>query len=258
MKRIIIYAAFFSCAVMGCSKKEKLSLAGVYKLQKQTISGDGKDSTYERTQMKIYTDHYFMYAGMTPDSSIGFGVGPYDLDTGNRVIEHRVYSSSTLDSPRTFKLKITPKDSGYFQTIPAMAAIKGVKYDLNEQYIKLPAGDSSALDGLWKMDKGYNVKGKDTIKQSATEYKIFWKGYFMYMQHYMDSKLPADAKNAFGYGSFSFSNNKVSGEVQMSNDAAKVNQKFSIDLKLSGNEFTQVMSDPKTNTRIVEIWKKVK
>jgi len=89
MKRIIIYAALLSCAILGCKKTGKLSQAGVYKLAKQTVSGGGKDSTYERTQIKIYTDDHFMYAGMTPDSSIGFGVGTYTLDTGNRIIEHR-------------------------------------------------------------------------------------------------------------------------------------------------------------------------
>ena len=169
-----------------------------------------------------------------------------------------MYAANLKWSCCTFKLKITPKDSGYFQTIPAMAAIKGVKYDLNEQYIKLPAGDSSALDGLWKIYSGYNVKGTDTLKQEATEYKIFWKGYFMYMQHCMGGKTPADAKNAFGYGSFSFAKDTLSGEIKMSNNPALVGQKFAVSLKLNGIEFTQIMTDPKTKVQMVEIWKRVR
>jgi len=174
MKRIIICAALLSCVLQGCKHKQKFSQAGIYKLAKQTVSGGGKDSTYARTQIKIYTDHNFMYAGMTPDSSIGFGAGTYTLDTGNRIVEHRIYTSSTLDTGRTFNLKIMPTDSGYLQTIPSMATIKGVRYDLNEQYTRLPLGDSSVLDGLWKLDKNYSLKGKDTISQQSTGF--FGKG----------------------------------------------------------------------------------
>jgi len=58
MKRIIIYAALLSCALIGCKKGQKFSQAGIYKLVKQTVSGGGTDSTYKRTQIKIYTVHW--------------------------------------------------------------------------------------------------------------------------------------------------------------------------------------------------------
>jgi hypothetical protein len=259
MKRILIYTALISCVLLGCKKKEKLSQAGVYKLEKQTVSGGGKDSTYERTQNKIYTDHHFMYAGMTPDSSIGFGVGNYSLDTGNTVVEHRFYTSSTLDSERTFRLRITPKEGGYSQTIPSMAVIKGVKYDLNEDYSKLSKGDSSVLDGLWKMDKAYTVKGKDTTKQEITKYEMFWTGYFMFIHRYSIDQKANTFNYGYGFGSCSFKDNVLTEEFQTSNNTAMPGKKVMINVTLNGSDLlTQVTTDPKDNSQTVEIYRKIK
>jgi hypothetical protein len=259
MKRILIYAALLSCVLQGCKHKQKFSQAGVYKLAKQTVSGGGKDSTYARTQIKIYTDHYFMYAGMTPDSSIGFGAGNYRPDTGNSVIETRIYTSSTLDTSRTFNLKITPTDSGYLQTIPAMASIKGVRYDLNEAYTRLPPGDSSILDGLWKLDKIYSVKGKDTINEHATQFKIFWKGSFMFITRYPADKPATTFNYGYGSGSFNFKDNQLNEEVQMSSDAPMLNRKWTFGITMKGNdELTQISTDPKTKMQYTEIYKRFK
>ena len=120
--------------------------------------------------MKIYTDKYFMYAGMAPDSSVGFGVGSYHLDTGNKIIESNIYSSGALDSSRTFNLLITRKDSGYTQVIPGLAVVKGVKWDLTENYTRVPGSDTSVMDGLWKLDKVFWVKAR--IPQKAIKSSI--------------------------------------------------------------------------------------
>jgi hypothetical protein len=258
MKRILFYAALLSCSFLGCKKAEKASQEGVYQLEKQVISGGGKDSAYERTQIKIYIPHHFMYAGMTPDSAIGYGVGTYTLDTGNRIIEHRFYTSSTLDTGRTFKMKITPKDNGYKQIIPAMAIIKGVKYDLKEDYTKLPGGDSSKLDGLWKMNKAYLVKGKDTVNLRSTQYKIFWRGYFIFLHRYPLDKEETKFKYGFGYGPFTFKNNMLSEQEQITNFADLLNQKFNVKIAFKdNNEYTQIITDPKTNQQSVEIYSRV-
>jgi hypothetical protein len=107
MKKILIYAALLSCLILGCKKKEKSSepsQAGVYELEKQVLSRGGKDSTIKRTQIKIYTDRHYMYASIVPDSSVGFGVGTYTLDSANKITERSIYSSRALDSSITSKL----------------------------------------------------------------------------------------------------------------------------------------------------------
>src|SRR5579863_4719385 len=112
MKKILLYAALLGCIICGCKSSKKTSQAGVYKMEKQMVSGGGKDTVYARTQIKIFTDDHFAYAGMAPDSSVGFGVGTYKADTGNRIVENNIYSSASLDSPKSFNILIKSADSG--------------------------------------------------------------------------------------------------------------------------------------------------
>ncbi|MGZ3810858.1 MAG: hypothetical protein ACXVB0_03470 [Mucilaginibacter sp.] len=260
MKKILIYAVLLSCVIYGCKKTVKINQAGVYKLEKQMASGGGKDTTYARTQIKIYTDQHFMYAGMAPDSSVGFGVGAYSLDTGNRIIERNIYSSQYLDSSKSFNVLVSARtDKGYTQVIPDLAVVKGVKYKLIEDYTKLPTSDTSFLDGVWKLDKTFWVKGKDTLKQNETQFKIFWGGHFMFIHRYPLDKAATKFKNGFGYGDFSFKNGTLSEEDQMSSHSVLLHRKFAIQITFNGNdEYSQVINDPKTNEQTTEIYRRIK
>ena len=259
MKKILILATLISCIIFGCKKKEKVSQAGIYRMEKQMASGKGRDTVFKRTQIKIYTDKYFMYAGMAPDSSVGFGTGSYSLDTGNRIIERNIYSSGVLDSSRSFNLLITRKDSGYTQVIPGLAIVRGVKWDLTENYSRIAGTDTSVLDGLWKLDKSYWVKGKDTTKGNQTQFKIFWGGHFMFVHRY---PLPNGAsqtfKNGFGYGTFSFKRDTLTEEEEWSSHTALVGRKFSIKITMKGrDEYSQVIDDPKAGEQTTEIYRRV-
>jgi hypothetical protein len=259
MKRILLCAALLSCLLVGCKKNKGLSMTGVYKLEKQWISGGGNDSVYKKTQIKIYTAHQFIYAGMTADSAVSFGVGNYKPDTGNRVIENEFYSSYRLDTSRVFKVDITKTDTGFTQKIPAIATIKGVKYDLMENYSKSPSGDTTKLDGLWKMSKSFMVNGKDTIKKEVTQYKIFQGGNFLFAGRYLVDKSANKFKNNFGYGSFSLNGSNLVEENTIASDVSALKHKFSIKIAFSSdNEYTQVISDAKSNQQSVETYARVK
>ncbi len=259
MKKILICAALLSCLIYGCKQSKKESQAGVYKLDKQTVSGGKRDTTYERTQIKIYTDHHFIYAGTAPDSSVGFGVGSYRTDTGHRIIERSVYSSASLDSIRTFNLVITPTDTGYIQIIPALRVVKGVKYKLTEVYTRLPTTDSTVLDGLWKLDKTFWLKGTDTLKQNETQYKVFWRGHFMFIHRYPADQAATKFKNGFGYGSFSLKSDTLSEEDEMSSHSQLLHRKFAIAITFNGNdEYSQVIHDSKTGEVTTEIYRRIK
>jgi hypothetical protein len=259
MKKILIYTALLSCIIWGCKQSKKISLAGVYKLEKQMASGGGKDTTYARSQIKIYTDKYFMYSGMAPDSSVGFGVGTYKLDTGNKAVENNIYSSASLDSARMFNLEITETDKGYNQVIPDLMVVKGIKYKLIEQYSKLPSADTSILDGVWKLDKTFWVKGKDTTKQNETQYKIFWGGHFMFIHRYPLDQAATKFKNGFGYGTFNLKDDMLSEEDEMSSHAMLLHRKFEIQITFNGrDEYSQVINDSKTETQTTEIYKRLK
>ena len=259
MKKLLIFAALLGCVIFGCKKKETVSQAGVYRLDKQMASSGGKDTIYRRTQMKVYTDRYFMYSGTAPDSSVGFGVGSYNLDTGNRIIERNIYSSGYLDSSKSFNLLITRKDSGYSQIIPDLLVVKGVKWKLIEDYSKLPSSDTSVLDGLWKLDKTFWVKGKDTTKGNETQFKIFWGGHFMFVHRYPLDQAQKTFKNGFGYGTFSFKQDTLTEEEEMSSHSVLVGRRFAIKITLNGNdEYSQVINDSKANLITTEIYRRVK
>ncbi|MDB5136949.1 MAG: hypothetical protein JWP37_3552 [Mucilaginibacter sp.] len=259
MKKILICAVLLSCTILGCKQTKKVSQAGVYRLEKQTVSGGKKDTTYVRTQVKVYTDQYFMYSGIAPDSSVGFGVGSYKLGTGNKITEHNIYSSGSLDSAKDFNVLVTKTDKGYSQVIPDIAVVKGVKYKLIEDYTQLPSADTSILDGVWKLDKTFWVKGKDTLKQNETQYKIFWGGHFMFIHRYPLDQAATKFKNGFGYGDFSLKNDTLNEEDEMSSHALLLHRKFAIKITFNGNdEYSQVINDSKTKEQTTEIYKRLK
>jgi hypothetical protein len=234
-------------------------MTGVYKLEKQWISGGGSDSAYQKTQIKIYTAHQFIYAGMTPDSAVGFGVGNYKPDSGNRIIENEFYSSYRLDTTRAFKVDITRTDKGFTQKIPAIATIKGVKYDLMEDYSKTPSGDSTKLDGLWKMTKSYLLSGNDTVNKTVTQYKIFQGGQFLFAGRYLVDKNTNKYKNDFGYGSFSLNGSDLAEENTIASDASALTHKFTIKIEFSGDDqYTQAIIDKKNNQQSIETYIRVK
>jgi hypothetical protein len=259
MKRILFYAALAGCIIPGCKPAKKTSQAGVYKLEKQMVSGGGKDSVYARSQVKIYTDDHFIYAGMAPDSSVGFGVGYYNLDTGNRIAEKNIYSSRALDSIQEFTLKVSRTNKGYTQVIPNLASLNGVKYSETEVYSDIPSNGTSVLDGLWKLDSSYTVKGKDTTKQPEVQYKAFQGGHFMFVHRYPLDPVGSKYKNGFGYGEFTLKNDTLSETEQMTSHPALMNHQFAIKITFRGDDvYRQVITDNKTHERSVEIYGRLK
>lgn len=259
MKRFLIYTALLSCIIWGCKKTKKISYEGVYKLDKQMVSGGGKDTVYARAQIKIYTDDHYIYAGIAPDSSVGFGLGTYSIDTGNMIVEHNVYSSRSLDSAQIFTLVMSKTDNGYTQVIPDVATVNGVKYKMTETYTQIPAEGTSALDGIWYLDKTFWVKGKDTTTQNETQYKAFWGGHFMFIHRYPLDQTATRYKNGFGYGEFSLQNDTLSEEDEMSSHAVLLNRKFAIKITFNGHdEYSQIINDAKNNEQTTEIYKRLK
>jgi hypothetical protein len=259
MKKVLMLAALTACMIYGCTKtKKEPSQTGVYKMNKLTVNSGGRDSVYARTQIKIYTDKFFAYASMAPDSSVGFGVGTYKADTGNSVAETNIYSSLALDSPKVYHLLVTRKDSTYTQVIP-LTSPKGIKYSLTEAYQQMPTSDSTKLDGVWKLTSAYTLKGKDTVKEAEVQFKAFWGGHFMFMHRYPVDITGRQFKNGFGYGDFSLKSDTLSEQDQLTSHAALLNRQFAIRIQFNGNdEYSQVITDTKTGDKSVEVYKRLK
>ncbi|MBS1529449.1 MAG: hypothetical protein JSU01_04005 [Bacteroidetes bacterium] len=259
MRKLLMFTAFIAFILCGCGKAKKgPSQTGVFKLDKLTVSSRGKDSVYARTQMKIYTDKYFAYASLAPDSSVGFGVGSYKADTGKSITETSIYSSLALDSPKTFHLAVSRKDSTFTQVIP-MTAGNGVKYSLTEVYTQLPTTDTSKMDGVWKLDQAYYVKGKDTTKSNEVQYKAFWGGHFMFVHRYPVDNTGTKFKNGFGYGDFSLKNDTLSENEQLTSHSTLMGRSFAIRITFNGpDEYSQVITDKGTGEQSVEVYRRLK
>ncbi|MDB5023277.1 MAG: hypothetical protein JWP78_1032 [Mucilaginibacter sp.] len=258
MKKILICTALLGCMTSGCKKIERIYYSGIFKLDKQVVSGGGKDTALAKEQMKIYTDHNYMYAGMAPDSSVAVGVGSYELDSGNRIVEHNIFNNRALDSAQIFVVLINKTDNGRTEVIPDFAANKNVKYKMTEGYVKLPVMGASNLDGVWNMDEAFRVKGKDTLKQQQTQFKVFWRGHFMFIHHYPIGALGAEYKNGFGYGTFSLKNDTLNEEDKMSSHAILLNRKFVIKIIFNGKDkYSQITRDPKTKEQTTEIYRRL-
>jgi hypothetical protein len=259
MKKVITFAVLISCILGGCKKVKKISYAGVFKLEKQTISGGGKDTTWIKKQMKIYTDQNYIYGGIAADSSAHIGVGIYELDSNNRIDEHNIFNSRALDSTQIFVTSIAKKKDGFISTVPEWARTGPVLYKLTEEYTSLSLTGPSVLDGIWELDKVYKVKGKDTTVQHETRFKVFWKGHFMFIHRYPVDALGTKFKDGFGYGDFNLKGNTLTEEEKMSSYKELIVQKFDTKITLKGDEkYTQVVNDNKTYQQTIEIYKRIR
>jgi hypothetical protein len=258
MKKILIYSALLSCMISGCKKIEKIYYSGVLKLDKQVVSGGKKDTVIAKEQMKIYTDHNYMYAGVAPDSSVTFGLGSYELDSDSTIVEHNIYNNRALDSAQIVVVTVKKTGNGRTEIIPDFGRYKSVTYKMSEEYIKLPVTGASNLDGTWELDKVFWVKGKDTLRQHETQFKVFWRGHFMFIHHYPINALGTDYKNGFGYGTFSLKNNTLNEEDKMSSHSVLLNRKFVIKITFNGKDkYSQVTEDPKTKEQTTEVYKRL-
>jgi len=258
MKKILIYCILIICIISGCKKVKRISYSGVYKLEKQTVSGKGLDTTLVRQQIKIYTDRHYIYAGISPDSVVKFGLGTYELDTANTIVEHNIFNSKALDSMQIFVVHIKRTNNGFTGTTPEWARSGDTMYKLTEDYTNVPSLRTSDLDGVWELDKIYWVKGKDTTRQHETRFKVFWQGHFMFIHRYPINPVGTLFKNGFGYGTFSLKGDTLSETEAMSSHAELLNRQFAIKLTLKANEYTQVLIDPKTREQTTEIYKRIR
>lgn len=259
MKKVLTFAVLISCIFWGCKKVKKISYAGVFKLEKQTISGGGTDTAWIKKQIKIYTDQNYIYGGIATDSSVHIGVGTYELDSSNRIDEHNMFNSRALDSTQIFVVSITNKSNGFISTVPEWARTGPVWYKLTEEYTSLPMTGPSVLDGIWELDKLYKVKGKDTTVQHETRFKVFWKGHFMFIHRYPVDALGTKFKDGFGYGDFDLKGNTLTEEGKISSHKELMNQKSATKITLNNDDkYTQVVNDDKTHQQTIEIYKRIR
>lgn len=230
MKSLIISAGIL-LMLSGCANKVDLEneIPGAYFLTSQVIRQGEKETRYtDLKQLKIYTGSHFMYSQINPaDSSSALGVGSYTT-SGDTLQENVVYSSadSTFSKePVSYKLDIKMTPEGYNQIISGIQ-IDSISSTLVEEYDRKGKEVTSLLDGVWKEVRSFSVNGADTSEYDRTQYKAFFKGFFMFGNTVVDSL--GKTKTGMGFGSFEMSGDKEFKETDY-------NSSYPI---IAGNTFT--------------------
>jgi len=246
MKKLFFYVTVLGFISCNTSVKETVKMPGAYFMASQTVNDGTKDTKYtDLKQLKIYTDNFMMYTQVNPSDSISaFGVGSYISDTGT-VTENVIYSASdsAFDNAHpSFKLNITKTPDGYEQVIPQIVT-DSQKYKLTEVYQSVGTAAKTPLDGVWKQTNHYTINGKDTVKNTLTEFKAFYAGYFMFGLTDTDS---ASKKNtAIGFGTFEWINNTKIKETDLNSTYSIIaGHSFDIDIQMNGaDNYSQTITN---------------
>jgi hypothetical protein len=237
-----------------------MAMPGAYTMLSQSVNDGKKDSTSTNLkQLKIYTADHMMYANVNPaDSVSSFGIGTYTA-AGDSVLENVMYSASDTSANNmaaSFTLLIEKTAKGYKQLIPDIKWGEQ-KYKLTEEYETSGTVTTSPLDGAWKQSKGYSIKGKDTVANTAIQYKTYYAGYFMFGHTYTDSAKKVHTGT--GYGTFTMSSsNKVKENVTASTYYQVRGKSFDIDIEMTGtDEFKQTITDA-DGTKAIEFYQRLK
>lgn len=261
MKKLLFSVMVLGIA--GCSTssvKDKPNMPGTYLMTSQTVNDGTRETKYtDLKQLKIYTDDFMMYVQVNPSDSISaFGVGTYTADTGT-VTENVIYSASDTNfvaTPSTFKLTIKTTVDGYEQVIPQIVT-DSQNYKLTEVYQKVGTATTTPLDGVWKEVRSYNLRGKDTLKTTRTQYKGFYHGYFMFGHTFIDSA--AKKHTGIGFGTFQMINDKKIKETDLNSTYSIIaGNTFDVDIEMTGpDQYRQTLTNADGTTG-VEYYERVK
>lgn len=259
MKYVII--CVLAC-MASCTSSDKIApkMPGTYLMESQTVTYDNKDTKYsDLKQLKIYTDHFMMYAQLNPaDSVSAFGVGSYTSDTSG-VTENIIFSAhgSVVDSTHpSYPLDITTTPEGYKQFIPEIM-IQGEQSKLTEVYHKVGTDVTSPLDGVWKEVDSYGINGTDTTRYNRIQYKAFYQGYFMFGHSVADS--PSGRHTGIGFGTFEPDGDKKINETDLNSSYPVIaGHTFSVEYELSGADHYKQTINNSDGSKSVEFYERVK
>src|SRR5688500_13117108 len=153
--------------------RTKFDIKGAYSMTKQVGNDGTKDTLLKKEQLKIYSDHFMMYASPRATDSFGeYGIATYFHD-GDRIRENIFYTSTAGEVRDTAMLEITELPNGYKQVIRYVDS--SGTFVITEEYDKVGKEPATKLDGAWKQTKDIFVdkKGDTTRNTTKTQFKIY-------------------------------------------------------------------------------------
>lgn len=262
MKAIVyslIILVTFGCNTM--SKEQSSNFLGVYNLLSKNIKGNTIDSLVDGlNQLKIYTEDYFMYAGInTHDTVASFAIGTYKNE-GKKITEKVLFNSNGTNNlePRSVILDIKKTPEGYEQTITDTSSAQGEKFSYFEKYKYVGTKTKSIIDGVWKQIEIYAVNDRDTTWDRGTNYKICYDGYVIWADYHM---IPATQKydTYMGFGTIEDNGkNKIKEFYIKSNYTINEGKTFYIDIEFRNKDvFKQTILDSLANTKYIEVYQRL-
>ena len=258
MKKIL-YFSMIVLLIASCKQAEKnsVSMPGVYKMDEQSYKGGSIDTVIKgNNQVKLFSSKHYVFAVLSNDSTVGFGVGNYDQD-GNVLTEHNIFRLNMLDTAMSVRVEISQTENGYSQHIPELL-VSGVKYSMDEKYTRVSTPNKSELDGLWEQSKVVTVKGADTTSTQYKQYKMYQDGYFLFVHQYPNTET-GKVNNGFGFGTFKLNGNSLEEKNSLSNYTSLIGLPISISISMDGNDaYSQKIVDTAQKVTTIEYYKRVK
>ena len=257
VKTVVLFS--LTILVLSCnSSKKESAISGIFRIESKSLKNPLIDTFYsDQNQVKIYTDEFYAYTNLQEDSTASFGIGFYEAD-GDQLLEHNMYSTSALDTPYVFKLKIEKAEERYKQTIDQLK-INGVPTKLVEQYVSIPAVGTSAIDGIWKLSRYCQVIGKDSLFENRVQYKIFHKGYFMFVQDMKSKTDTLKLRSGFGFGIFELNDEEITETNLFSTYPSIIDKKIKLNLIFDGgDDYYQIMPSDVEGQKVVEFYTRIK
>jgi hypothetical protein len=267
MKNFIFLLA--TCSFAACQSNSTTSgesnpdstnieMKGAYSMTKQ-IGNDGtKDTLLKKEQLKIYSDHYMMWASPRATDSFGeYGIATYSQD-GDKVKEYIFYTSTAGDVKDTAQLEISKLPAGYKQVIRYVDS--NSTFVLTEEYDKVGKEPPTKLDGAWRLTKDIFIDGKgDTItNHKKTQFKVYQSGYFIWAN---PNKGPSNNfYSAYGYGTYKMLNDSISQETNINSTfySQLVGKPVEITLEFTGSDMYKQTISSGAEGRSVEVYEKLK
>ncbi len=258
MKKLLNFSIIV-LLIASCKQAEKtsISMPGVYKMDEQSYKGGTTDTVIkDKTQVKLFSSTHYVFAVLSSDSTVSFGVGDYVQD-GNILTSNNIFRPGILDSARAVQIEVTQTENGYSQHIPEIL-LSGVKYSMDEKYTRVSTPNKSDLDGLWEQSKVLSVKGSDTTSMQYKQYKMYQDGHFVFVHQYPNSET-GKVSNGFGYGTFKLNGNSLEETNSLSNYTSLIGIPISISISMDGKDvYSQTIVDTAQKVTTIEYYKRIK
>lgn len=167
---------------------------GAYLLSSVTVTTPTETNTFNRAQMKIYSQQRFAYAFFSQrTNNVDAGAGATEWRNG-LLIETPLANHAGAVSGFRFELDVQPNEQGFDQAIGNMRSEDGLSYDLRETWQRI-SNAASRFDGLWQL-QSQQIDGEQR-KDAIGEVKMIGGGHYIWFHHY---DIDGQQQQHFAYG----------------------------------------------------------